>query len=189
MLCDFCKEREAVIFLEQMSGNGQKRKINMCAECAIDRGISSDPRSIEASIGDLFKELANISRKMQRESRRMCPVCGISVGEIRKKGMVGCPECYAIFKDDIRKYIMGKGIKGVYTGSMPERLSNMRSVLNDRIVLQDKLSKAIENEEYEKAAMYRDYLRALEKVPVADGNDGGLNEDEGDAAQDMEERS
>ncbi|MBQ3798725.1 MAG: DNA helicase UvrBC, partial [Treponema sp.] len=117
MLCDFCKEREAVIFLEQMSGNGQKRKINMCAECAIDRGISSDPRSIEASIGDLFKELANLSRKAQRESRRMCPVCGLSVGEIRKKGLVGCPECYAIFKDDIRKYIMGKGIKGVYTGS------------------------------------------------------------------------
>lgn len=169
MLCDFCKEREAVIFLEQMSGSGQKRKINMCAECAIDRGISSDPRSIEASIGDLFKELANLSRKAQRESRRMCPVCGLSVGEIRKKGIVGCPECYAIFKEDIRKYIMGKGIKGVYTGSMPERLSNMRSVLNDRIVLQDKLSQAIEKEEYEKAAMYRDYLRALENVSVADG--------------------
>ena len=140
MLCDFCKEREAVIFLEQMSGNGQKRKINMCGECAIDRGISSDPRSIEASIGDLFKELANLSRKAQRESRRMCPVCGVSVGDIRRKGLVGCPECYSIFKDDIRKYIMGKGIKGIYTGSMPERLANMRSVLNDRMALQDKLS-------------------------------------------------
>ncbi len=171
MLCDFCREREAVIFLEQMTGSGQKRKINMCAECAIERGISSDPKSIESSIGDLFKELASISKRIQRKNNRLCPVCGISVGDIRKTGRVGCPECYSIFKDDIRKYMMGKGIKGVYTGSMPARLSGMHSVLNDRIILQDKLSKAIENEEYEKAAMYRDYLRALEKVPVADGEE------------------
>ena len=54
---------------------------------------------------------------------------------------------------------------------MPDRLANMRSVLNDRVVLQDKLSKAVENEEYEKAAMYRDYLKALENSSVADGEE------------------
>ena len=63
-----------------------------------------------------------------------------------------------------------KGIKGMYAGSMPTRLANVRSVLNDRLVLQDKINDAVAKEEYEKAAMYRDYLRALEKSPVADGD-------------------
>ncbi len=171
MLCDFCREREAVIFLEQMTSTGQKRKINMCAECAMERGISPDTKNIESSIGDLFKELATITKKLQKENSRMCPVCGSSIGEIKKSGKVGCPECYSIFKDDIHQYLVGKGVKGVYTGTMPARLASMRSVLNDRIILQNKLSAAIQNEEYEKAAMYRDYLRALEKNPVADGND------------------
>lgn len=169
MLCDFCHEREAGIFLEQLTNNGQRRKISMCMECALQRGVSSDPKSIESSIGELFKELAGITKKLQRDNSRLCPVCGISIGDIRKTGRVGCPECYSIFKDDIRNYLASKNVKGMYTGSMPARLANMHSVLNDRIILQDKLNAAVEKEEYEKAAMYRDYLKALEKKAVADG--------------------
>ena len=56
MVCDFCHEREPVIYLEQVAPNGQKRKINLCMECAIEHGISPDPKSIESSIGQLFKE-------------------------------------------------------------------------------------------------------------------------------------
>ena len=43
----------------------------------------------------------------------------------------------------------------------------MRSVLNDRVILQNKLNIAIQKEDYEKAAMYRDYLKALEKNAVS----------------------
>ena len=54
---------------------------------------------------------------------------------------------------------------------MPNRLSTFRSVLTDRIALQAKLEESIKNEDYEKAAIYRDYLKALEKSPVAGGED------------------
>ena len=50
---------------------------------------------------------------------------------------------------------------------MPQRLSTFRSVLTDRIMLQNKLNAAVEDENYEKAAMYRDYLKALEKKAVS----------------------
>ena len=53
---------------------------------------------------------------------------------------------------------------------MPKRLDTFRSVLTDRIALQGKLEESLKNEDYEKAAVYRDYLRALEKSPV-NGND------------------
>ncbi len=171
MVCDFCHERESVIYLEQITVNGQKRRINLCMECAIERGISPDPKNIENSIGQLFRELSAKAKKLEQENSRMCPVCGTSLREIRKTAKTGCPECYAIFKNEIQQYLDGKGIHGEYTGTMPARLTTFHSVLTDRIALQNKMNEAIKNEDYEKAALYRDFLRALEKAPVAGGED------------------
>ncbi|MCR5219123.1 UvrB/UvrC motif-containing protein [Treponema sp.] len=171
MICDFCHEREAVIFLEQTTVNGQKRKVNICMECALERGITSDPSSISSSIGNLFKELASVSKKIAAQDNKMCPVCGTSLGSIKKTGNAGCPECYAIFKDDIKKFYESRGVTGSYTGKMPSRLASFHSVLTDRIALQNKLNAALEKEDYEKAAMYRDYLKALEKTSVSEGDD------------------
>ena len=42
MVCDLCKENEAVIFLEAIGKNG-KRKINLCTQCAMARGIHENP--------------------------------------------------------------------------------------------------------------------------------------------------
>ena len=166
MLCDFCHEQDAVIFLEQTNIKGLKRRINMCRDCALARGISSDPKSLENSIGELFKELSDISRKLESDNSRMCPVCGTSISKIKKTGLAGCPECYSVFKGDIKKMLSDKGIAATYCGSMPHRLASVHSVLTDRIMLQNKLNAAVANEDYEKAAMYRDYLKALEKNPV-----------------------
>ena len=73
--------------------------------------------------------------------------------------------------DTVRDILSKQGIKGPYKGVMPNRLSTFRSVLTDRIALQAKLEESIKNEDYEKAAIYRDYLKALEKSPVAGGED------------------
>ena len=59
---------------------------------------------------------------------------------------------------------------------MPARLSTIHSVLNDRVILQNKLNDALSREDYEKAAMYRDYLKALEKQSVSDGSENGQEE-------------
>lgn len=171
MVCDFCHEREAVIYMEQAAADGQRRKIHICLECAMERGISPDPKSIESSIGSLFKELAEASRKIAEDVNKRCPVCGTSLGEIRTGKNAGCPECYAIFKNDIRKILENSGVKELFKGTMPSRLSSVRSVLTDRIILQNKLNSALEKEDYEKAAVYRDYLKTLEKNPVAGAED------------------
>lgn len=173
MVCDICHEREAVIVVTSME-NGQEHKTNMCMECAISHGISPESRNTDSPLGELFTELTVAARKIEMENNRMCPVCGTSLAEIKKTGSVGCPECYAIFKDQIRAYLNLKGLLGTYTGSMPARLASFHSVLNDRIALQNKLNDAVAHEDYEKAALYRDYLHALEKRSVSgDGESEG----------------
>ncbi len=173
MLCDFCKKNEAAIYLEQMNSDGKKKKINICIECAMARGIGLDASNIGNSIGSLFKELAETSKKVAEINSRLCPVCGMQLGEIKKSGKVGCPECYAIFKNEIRFFLEKNGAKELYKGTMPTRLPSVHSVLTDRIALQNKMNAAVEQEEYEKAAMYRDYLKALEKNSVSSGEDFG----------------
>ena len=82
----------------------------------------------------------------------------------------GCPECYAVFKNEISDLLKKQGVTAGYTGSMPRRLAKFKSVLTDRIQIQAKLEESLKKEDYEKAAVYRDYLKALEKQPVAGGN-------------------
>lgn len=178
MTCDFCHENDAIIFIEQVSG-GVKRKISICQSCAEARGINGDPRSVEKGLANIVREILTAEAEERRRNEKLCPVCGISLGRILKGGRLGCPECYSVFKADVLALMAKKGIVGPYTGSMPHRLRGFRSTLTDRILYQGKLDEALAREDYEKAAFYRDYLKSLEKSPVADGGDGAEAEEDG----------
>lgn len=140
-------------------------------ECAVKHGLSPDPQKIQRSIGSLFEEISQAEKVENPEESRLCPVCGRSLAVLRKTGRAGCPECWEIFKTEMASILNERGIKGSYTGTMPRRIGSFRSTLTDRIDLEAKLEESVKNEDYEKAAIYRDYLRALEKRSVADGNE------------------
>lgn len=171
MICDLCKEKEAQLFLEAVGNNG-RRKINLCLSCAQSRGITAPVQMPDAKrLEEVFKEIDEKNIHSDPENSRLCPVCGKSLARIKKEKMAGCPECYEIFKIEITEGMTKSGIWAKYTGSMPKRLSSFRNALTDRSDLQAKLDEAVRNENYEKAAVYRDFLKALEKGSVSDGTD------------------
>ncbi len=176
MLCDICHKNNAVLFLEQVGTSG-KIKVNLCMQCAVKYGLSPDPKAVEKSLGSLCNDLAKKSQIISADKARLCPVCGQNLADIKTYGFTGCPECYSIFKNEIKDLLHSYGAEVNYTGSMPSRLRSFRSRLTDRMDLQTKLEDSIKSENYEKAAMYRDFLRALEKQSVADGSDLDLPED------------
>ena len=158
MICDLCGENEAVLFIEQTNANS-KRKLNLCVDCARKNGVSPDSKTIGRSLAMLFESLLGKNKAQQKkEDSRVCPVCGSSVKEITMIRQAGCPECYSVFKSE-----------ALDSFTLPKRLKNFRSVLTDRIIIQAKLEESLKREDYEKAAVYRDYLKALEKSPVAGG--------------------
>ena len=166
MICDICGQNEAVVVINKIMNN-TKHELHLCMKCAKERGLITKNGRLEMSLEGLFE---NISASKNND--RLCPVCGCKLSEIKKTFKVGCPECYSIFSDEIKKMLEQKGFAGSYTGSMPERLANFRSVLTDRMYLQARMEESVEKEDYEKAAIYRDRLKALEKSAVADGSDG-----------------
>ncbi len=40
--------------------------------------------------------------------QKICPRCGISLGEFLRSGVLGCAHCYEIFKSDIHSQILQK---------------------------------------------------------------------------------
>ena len=177
MLCDFCCKNEANIFLEQV-GKNSKTKICLCKNCADVRGIdpSMNPEN-NKNIISVFEEFFEKKNATDPENKILCSVCGRSLAIIRKTGIAGCPECYSTFAEEIHEMLRNFGIHQNYTGTLPRRLVNFRNTLTDRMDIQLKLEESVRNEDYEKAAIYRDFLHALEKGSVADASDScDLNE-------------
>ncbi len=172
MICDFCGARDATgIYLEHIGYDGNKQKLYICLNCAKQRGISSDPKSIQVAFSGLLKELKEKKILEKAQTDMVCPVCGMHSSSFDSDDNLGCPECYLVFKDIIDKKLENRGIPCRFTGKMPKRLARFRSVLNDRILLKNKLDDAIKNEDFEKAAVYRDYLRALSSKSISSTED------------------
>lgn len=165
MVCDICGERDAIVVVQKITNN-KKSELHLCMRCAVERGLVARNGKLEMSLSSLFEDVAASKR-----FDKVCPVCGRRFSEIKKTWTLGCPECYGIFADEIRAMRSEKGVSGSYTGSMPARLASFRSSLTDRMLLRSKMEESVANEDYEKAAIYRDRLRALEKCAVADGEE------------------
>lgn len=160
MICDICGVRDAMMVVQQVSTSGQK-EVHLCLQCAAQRGLSTSNGKIEMSLAGLFDSIAKL-----RKNQRQCPVCGTNEGDVEKIQRLGCPECYHIFAPKLKSLLEKRGITGSYTGSLPERLTGSNSVLVDRMQLKKKLEQSVAQEEYEKAALYRDRLKALDKCAV-----------------------
>ncbi|WP_051537785.1 UvrB/UvrC motif-containing protein [Treponema sp. C6A8] len=96
-------------------------------------------------------------------TKKICPVCGMTYESISESQKIGCSECYYTFAQEFKKTLKKYGITKPYQGSFPKKLKGYKSTLTSRVEMQFKLEAAIEAEEYEKAAFYRDYLKVLNK--------------------------
>ena len=118
-----------------------------------------------------------------------CPKCGMNYQEFIRVGKFGCAECYDVFgpliEDNMKKLqgsIEHKGKRHLdksegadnenknetasksISGKAAEKKSKSKTDILDEIaVLNAKLKEAIELEEYEDAARYRDEIKALKE--------------------------
>jgi len=159
MLCTICKEREATVHLTQIAGE-KVQKVDLCEECAKHKGVN-DPTGF--SLADLLLGIGASQEFEQATggSDVKCPKCGFSHADFKKAGRLGCPECYTTFAEGLEGLLksMHKGTQHV--GKAPQALQQTRD-LSDRLKsLQKKLTKAIEEENFEQAAILRDEIKQM----------------------------
>lgn len=163
MLCCVCKEKEATVHLTQIAGD-KMQKVDLCEDCAKQKGVN-DPTGF--SLADLLLGLG-ASQEMEQATGGAdlkCPHCGFTQADFKKTGRLGCPDCYEVFAEGLEGLLksMHKGTHHV--GKTPEARQKSRDAQRQLKSLQDQLAKAIESEDFEKAAELRDELKRLQDNP------------------------
>ncbi|MCD6459941.1 UvrB/UvrC motif-containing protein [bacterium] len=162
MKCDKCHKNEATIHYTEIVHN-QMIKMNLCEQCAKNKGIGVQS---PFSISDLLSGLAQIDAQESMFEEPVCKCCGLEFSGFRKTGTLGCSECYKAFKEPLKsllktihKNIQHKG-KKLKKGSAGR--SRKVNVAEEIAQFKSELHKAVESENYERAAELRDNIKELE---------------------------
>ena len=170
MLCSICKEKPATVHLTQIMGD-KMQKLDLCEDCAKAKGIN-DPTGFGLADLDLVLGLG-ASQEIEQAAGGVelkCPRCGFTQADFKKSGRLGCPECYHTFAEGLGGLLktMHKGTR--HSGKAPEALRQSRD-LSDRLkTLQNKLAKAIKDEDFEQAAILRDEIKSMSERPTTPKN-------------------
>jgi len=154
MKCHHC-DNQATVHLTQII-NGQMHKMDLCETCAQEKGVTNpDNLSIGSLLGDNQTNVEGVSASMTCES------CGTTHQDFKKGGRLGCEACYHVCRPVLEPLLDGMhaGIK--HFGKVPTRSVHKKSTQDDEEILQKELKKAVEEENYEKAAELRDRLKKL----------------------------
>ena len=137
MICDMCKLNEAKVSVEQVA-DGVTKNIYLCPACSQRLGFGMFSKTIDISITKIL-------------------------GSDDKK-MIGCSDCFSFFKAEIME-ILGKKKKNLkYSGPITDEQSPETFFeTHSSEELHEELKKAVETEDYERAAALRDEIKALEK--------------------------
>jgi protein arginine kinase activator len=159
MMCCVCKEKKATVHLTQITGD-KMQKVDLCEECAKHKGVN-DPAGF--SLADLLLGLG-ASQELEQASggaEVKCPKCGFTQADFKKAGRLGCAECYTTFAEGLESLLktMHKGTK--HAGKVPQALLQSRDQAERLKVLRKKLDKAVEDENFEQAALLRDEIKQM----------------------------
>jgi protein arginine kinase activator len=164
MLCDSCKERQAVINLTQVE-HDSKVTLHLCEQCAQDKGVETGVAVLKSPLGGFItamgKGAANVLPTAADGLR--CSSCGATLKDFRESGRLGCAQCYDAFDGHLRDLLRRLHGSSQHVGERyvaPGELgADPRRQLLD---LKEQLRRAVDNENFELAAELRDRIRVLE---------------------------
>jgi protein arginine kinase activator len=162
MLCERCGENEAIIHLTQIENN-QMHTSHLCEGCAAEKGLDTGVAAGSSPLSDFISQVGKVGADSPVTGP--CPYCGMKLDEFKKLGRLGCPQCYVAFdphlKGLLRRLHSGTQHLGkVYLPPDPTQAERQERLAG----LRRKLDKAVESEDFERAAQIRDMIRTLEGV-------------------------
>ena len=87
----------------------------------------------------------------------------MSYRDFQQTGKIGCAECYRTFRPQLEPLLRRIHGSSVHRGKIPHRTGGTLELKHEIGMLRQQLQESVAQEEFEKAAEYRDKIRALEK--------------------------
>lgn len=163
MLCEKCGQHDATTHLTQIVNN-EMSTFHLCDGCAVEKGL--EPSVSSTATTPLTDFLAQMGKSVGAEassSLESCPSCGLALSDFRRSGRLGCAACYSHFDAQLRGLLrrLHGGTQHVGKVYMPPNPSE-----SDRVArvasLRRSLARAIEAEDFERAAGLRDQIRRMD---------------------------
>lgn len=173
MYCELCKKNPATIHYTKIV-NGYKEERHLCEQCANSLkepgggfptlGLMPD-FSMADFIGGFFNTESQSQPFVQKNmnAHDACPMCGMTAGEFRRVGRVGCSNCYSYFAEYMPRLIQRIHGNSRHTGKVPVRGEAKLAEKQKIVQLRQALQQAISEEQFERAAELRDEIRRLEQ--------------------------
>ena len=165
MMCEDCGVRPAKFHLMTIINNDRVER-NLCPVCMAKHQKQIPGMDFSNLAGILNSILENKTAKDRQEppaepESYVCEQCGMTYQEFQKCGMVGCAHCYQAFKTPMTALLQRVHGNTQHAGRVPGGVHSGVSIRMNIDRLKQKLQRAVEDEEYEQAAKYRDAIRAL----------------------------
>lgn len=155
-------ENAASVHLTQVVDNKMSDEY-LCGDCAEEKGIGAVAAE-GSQVANLMAQLAKGDAEGEPgPAPEPCTFCGLTFDGFRETGRLGCPRCYTSFGSGMRR-LLGR-IHGstrhagkVYLPPDPHATQADRR-LDD---LRRRLRRAVDSEDFERAAVLRDRIREIE---------------------------
>lgn len=158
--CDGCGADNPVVHLTEVVNN-KMAMLHLCQACAAEKGLDSSPGPI-SPLADFISNLGGSSSRPSNPQDR-CPFCGLSYPDFKEVGRLGCPECWTAFREPLEKLLRRvhgstRHVGKVYLPPDPSASEREKRLEG----LRNRLSRAVDNEDFERAADLRDQIRSLD---------------------------
>jgi protein arginine kinase activator len=161
--CDQCGAAEAVVHLTQIVSN-EMRTSHLCEKCAAVKGVEGGEEPTNFPLTGFLAQLADASDSEDLpETLGPCSFCGLTFKNFREAGRLGCPHCYTTYESYLRgllRRVHGsiQHVGKVYLPPDPAASEREKQVE----ALRHKLQRAVDAEDFERAAGLRDKIRGME---------------------------
>ncbi len=168
MLCQDCKKNEAQVHLTQIINN-EKTTLNLCKQCAAARGFHSPLENVPFPLADILTGLAASPHNplpVETGEQISCPTCGLTFTMFTRQGRFGCGDCYKTFRGRLEPIMRKIHGASLHRGQRPIPLllpgqDDEAIPVKEEERLEGELAKAIEGEDFERAAELRDKLKTI----------------------------
>jgi len=168
MLCQECKKREATVHLTQIVNN-EKTVLSLCKECAAKKGFHSPLDNVPFPLSEILSGLIqqDIHQNKEPVPDLTCPRCGLTFEKFIRQGRFGCGECYRAFRPRLEPIMRKIHGSSLHKGRLPTSASDETLPIKEEERLESELKKAVEAEDFERAADLRDKLKVIREVQTA----------------------
>src|SRR5690625_6059 len=162
MRCNSCSDKEAIMHFTQIVDN-EVTTYHLCESCAAEKGLEPGLAAGDQPLTDLMAQLSEVGRDEREVDDGTCGYCGLELDDFKKSGRLGCSHCYVTFEDHLRRLLRRLHGSTDHVGKVYLPPDPTEAQRRERLAgLKRRLDRAVDREDFERAAVLRDQIRELE---------------------------